>query len=427
MNRHFISYSLLLIALMFSACNNALDVPVSGTSNATIQKCSDAAEAEQTPLEYVRQYYESYSIEDKEAHPYTYIMNKYLDLALAYFDSWNEDVFEYDIVSKQRILNEKAALHYTLEYLEDTDLESTEEDTFFSDLYNQLCLELNEFSVIQNYLSISDGVVDDEDIILPLYGETAYSKLDILYSAENDIALEHEQYNTDEYTEEDDDCNCNSYSPSNPHSGVQRLVKYDLLSKWLTDIRYRNYKKRCPNMNTMREAMNEWEEAAQHAIRFVEIKDNGWNRFTWGIGCDYHVCISNNCSDDACGVSSLGAVPWAFVHINPDCTDKGTCLHELGHTLTLQHEQCRPDRDCYITVHFENMDGKHKAQFHKFLESSVTAYGPFDFESIMLYDSWAFTNNGQPTITKKEDGSTFWGQTNQLSEGDKLYIRNIYY
>ena len=159
----------------------------------------------------------------------------------------------------------------------------------------------------------------------------------------------------------------------------------------------------------------------------MEIKDNGWNRFSWGIGCNYHVCISDNVSGSTLGVSSLGAVPWAYVHINPDQDNiRGTCLHELGHTLTLEHEQCRPDRDCYINVHYENMETSAKIQFHKFLETSVSTYGSFDFESIMLYGSKAGSKNGAPTMTKK-DGSTFIGQRDHLSEGDKEHIRNVYH
>ena len=65
--------------------------------------------------------------------------------------------------------------------------------------------------------------------------------------------------------------------------------------------------------------------------------------------------------------------------------------------------------------------------YNNALDVPVSGTSNATIESVMLYVSYAFSNNDQPTITKKEDGSTFRGQTNQLSEGDKLYIRNIYY
>ncbi len=375
--------------------------------------------AKSFPYYSVEEYYAEYPEEMKLRYPYTYIMNKYMDIALDYMGQWYPEYVEMEIADKKTVFMD-AAECFLPEDKEDIDLEATPDDTFFSKLYVELTEELNTFPIIQRYLE-KENPTDYEDIILPMEGGIAYSKLDILYCYEKDIQLEHQQYSSDDYYEEDE-CGYRDYSVPAP----KRLVRYNLLSKWLTDIRYRNYKESCPDMGNMREAMDEWEAASEYAIRFVEIRDNGWNRFSWGIGCNYHVCISDNCSDDACGVSSLGAVPWAYVHISKNCPGKGTCLHELGHTLTLEHEQCRPDRDCYINVYFENMTCTSKIQFHKFLETSATAYGKFDFESIMMYGSYAFSKNGEPTMTKK-DGALFEAQRDHLSDEDKEHIRQIYY
>ena len=416
----------LLSVVLFVACQNSIDIPEEGMSiEETRILNTDAQSASNNNSGSAADYYEyNYPEYLKEQNPYTYMMNKYLDLALDYLGEWSFGIVDMDIYNKKELLSSVA--HSAFLDREDVELESTEEDIFFAELYDNLSTELNTFPVIQEYLTESSSVVDDEDIILPLDGGNGYSKFTILYCYENNLSLEHEQYSSEDYTE-DSECGCEHYVEQPAKTSVQRrLIRYDLLSKWLTDIRYRNYKNRCPNMDNMREAMNEWEEASNYAIHFVEIKDNGWNRFSWGIGCNYHVCISDNVCGESCGVSSLGAVPWAYIHINTDCPYKGTCLHELGHTLTLEHEQCRPDRDCYINVNFKNMNCSSKIQFHKFLDSSTTAYGPFDFESIMLYDSYAYSNNGLPTMTKK-DGSTFEAQRDHLSDGDKMYIRNIYY
>lgn len=420
------TFSVFVCATLLVACTDTLtDVKSLNTNHESIYTYSDDSAAKNDYTSNAVEYYNHYGIELKETMPYTYIMNKYIDIALDYMNEWDMYIAGLDLASKKRLFEESSAWHLNPDR-EDIDLEGSDEDMFFCELYNQLAEELNTFPVIEQYLA-ENNVMDLDDIILPFEGGFAYSKIDILYCVENNLALEHEQYNTEDYYEEDE-CGCNQYySASAPaSSNPQRLIRYDLLSKWLTDIRYRNYKNSCPDIDAMREAMNEWEEASSYAIRFKEIKDNGWNRFSWGIGCNYHICISDNCSDDGCGVSSVGAVPWAFVHISPNCPEKGTCLHELGHTLTLEHEQCRPDRDCYINVHYDNVTCSGKVQFHKFLETSVTTYGPFDFNSIMLYHSWAFSKNGEPTMTKK-DGSTFYAQRDHLSESDRLHICSIYH
>ncbi len=53
------------------------------------------------------------------------------------------------------------------------------------------------------------------------------------------------------------------------------------------------------------------------------------------------------------------------------------------------------------------------------------AYGPFDFNSIMMYSSDAFSKNGKPTMTKK-DGNTWTAQRDSLSSQDIINIRKIY-
>lgn len=420
---------LTILSIIFCvACTNTIDNTLDlqrKTAPCDSIPPTDVAVDDDNTIYSALEYYAYYGDELKANQPYTYIMNKYLDLALDYMGEWNIEITGRDIESKKRLFIESSYMHFGKENLEDTDLEGSEEDIFFNMLYEQLAEELNTFPIIDQYLGENE-VCDAEDIILTFKGEVGYSKIDILYHQENEIPLEHEQYNTDEYYEEDD-CGCwRSNASTQSEVQPQRVVRYHLISKWLSDIKYRNYKGTCP-MDVMREAMDEWEEAANHAIHFVEIKDNGWNRFRWGIGCHYHVCLSNK-SDlkGSGGMSSLGTVPWAYIHITD--AEKGTCLHELGHTLSLKHEHCRPDRDCYINVDFNNIQANWKTHYRKYPESSVTTYGPFDYESIMLYGSYAngfVANNDTIPVMTKKDGTTF-AQPSTLSESDKLYIRSIY-
>ncbi len=44
----------------------------------------------------------------------------------------------------------------------------------------------------------------------------------------------------------------------------------------------------------------------------------------------------------------------------------------------------------------------------------------------MMYGSYAFSKNGEPTMTKK-DGTLFEAQRDHLSDEDKEHIRQIYY
>lgn len=102
----------------------------------------------------------------------------------------------------------------------------------------------------------------------------------------------------------------------------------------------------------------------------------------------------------------------------------GTVMHEMCHALGLMHEQNRYDRDNYITIHSENISPEGKSQFAK--ETNNYYYiGDFDFKSIMLYDSYSFSKNGQPTMTKK-DGSIFYANRVALSEFDKRFLNTFY-
>ena len=43
------------------------------------------------------------------------------------------------------------------------------------------------------------------------------------------------------------------------------------------------------------------------------------------------------------------------ISIGENCEHKGVIMHEIFHALGRWHEQSRPDRDNYVTVHYGNI------------------------------------------------------------------------
>lgn len=84
------------------------------------------------------------------------------------------------------------------------------------------------------------------------------------------------------------------------------------------------------------------------------------------------------------------------------CMHHHTATHEMMHAIGFQHQQSAADRDDYVDIHEENIiDGKE----HNFLpygEDQVTDFGiGYDYKSIMHYSKYAFSRNGEPTMTAK--------------------------
>jgi hypothetical protein len=105
----------------------------------------------------------------------------------------------------------------------------------------------------------------------------------------------------------------------------------------------------------------------------------------------------------------------------------GNTIHEIGHALGFFHEQQRTDRNNSININYANVTPGYEDQFRTYSELGLNGYqiGQLDFDSIMLYGSYAFSSNGFPTMTKL-DGSTFIGQRTALSAGDLEMISSMY-
>ncbi|KHN78596.1 Zinc metalloproteinase nas-15 [Toxocara canis] len=108
------------------------------------------------------------------------------------------------------------------------------------------------------------------------------------------------------------------------------------------------------------------------------------------------------------------------------CLHKGIIVHEFMHALGFFHEQARADRDNYVTVYYENIQPGMESQFHSRPLSEIDHMGTqYDYQSVMHYDTTAFSKNGRPTILPKQQGVTI-GQRRGLSPTDIYKINTMY-
>jgi len=117
---------------------------------------------------------------------------------------------------------------------------------------------------------------------------------------------------------------------------------------------------------------------------------------------------------------------------NPGCfsPSAGIIQHELLHILGFYHEQSRPDRDSYVTIHYENIkrDPPNTVDNFKKYQWGIDVLNqntPYDYGSIMHYRTDEFSRNRQPTIVPKREGVII-GQRERLSPIDIAEVRAYY-
>ncbi|CAD5219550.1 unnamed protein product [Bursaphelenchus okinawaensis] len=80
-----------------------------------------------------------------------------------------------------------------------------------------------------------------------------------------------------------------------------------------------------------------------------------------------------------------------LMSLSSGCLYSYIIQHELLHALGLEHEHQRHDRDKYIKVKFKNVEKGKEDNFDKISSHLIDLYDqPYDFKSIMHYDSKAF-------------------------------------
>uniref|UniRef100_A0A182MCY9 Metalloendopeptidase n=1 Tax=Anopheles culicifacies TaxID=139723 RepID=A0A182MCY9_9DIPT len=122
------------------------------------------------------------------------------------------------------------------------------------------------------------------------------------------------------------------------------------------------------------------------------------------------------------GAQTLRLQPSA---VGTGCFTHGTIIHELIHALGFYHMQSATERDQYVDILWENITPGRESNFQAYGTDRIINYGvAYDYDSIMHYNTHAFSANGQPTILPKVPNVTI-GQREAMSPGDIQRIWNI--
>lgn len=119
---------------------------------------------------------------------------------------------------------------------------------------------------------------------------------------------------------------------------------------------------------------------------------------------------------------------WVSLELNPSFR---AAVHEIGHAIGLYHEHIRPDRNNYITVHYDRIDPSFtqmqiEANWYPVSTGNYSMFGALDYNSIMMYDQMAGAAGSLPVITVNGNPAGYTVNTTGLSTLDRMYANNYY-